>query len=310
MAVKYISNWGSVVLGEDRKHTISKQRIAVSVIEALGRGQALDGVVAVAVVGGALDLRQVGALVEGGGGLVLSVALGAEGGQGAEVQRARGHEAAGGHGVGEDVAGAVSERVGAVLRAHSRGGAAALGRDLVEDAGNSAAGRRCGRLEVLSELSRVTTGGGSGGLAGKGCAVAQCSALGSTTGTSAIGLDHGALRDVVVEVTADLGGSNTIDMGLEDVAVKGHGAINASAVRRGGQERSSNKEVEVTAGTEIVYLGGVELGLNTLTGGEGLESILRHVAGLDLETDTIKRNLVGCTSHISLSERRKRVESR
>lgn len=297
MAVKCISIWAFGAPGEDRKHTIGKQRIAVSVIEALSRSQALDGVVAVAVVGGALDLRQVGALVEGGGGLVLSVTLGAEGGQGAEVQRARGHEAARGHGIGEDVAGAVSERVGAVLRAHSRGGAAALGRDLVEDAGNSAAGRRRGRLEILGELSRVTAGGGSGGLAGKGCAVAEGGALGSTTGTGAVGLDHGALRDVVVEVTADLGGRNTIDVGLEDVAVKRHGAINAGAVRRGGQERSPNEEVEVTTGAEIVYLGGVELGLNTLTRGEGLEGILRHVAGLDLETDTIKRNLVGCTSH-------------
>lgn len=42
--------------------------------------------------------------MESGGGLVLSVALGAESSQGAEVQGARDHEALGGVGVGEDVA--------------------------------------------------------------------------------------------------------------------------------------------------------------------------------------------------------------
>jgi hypothetical protein len=43
-----------------------------------------------------------------------------------------------------------------------------------------------------------------------------------------------------------------------------------------------------------VNLGRVKLGLETLAGGEGLESVLGHVTGLDLDTDTIKANLVGC----------------
>lgn len=205
--------------------------------------------------------------MQGCGGLVLSVALGAEAGQGAEVQRARSHEAAGWHGVGEHAALAVAEDVGAVLRADARGGAATLGGGLVEDSRDGAAGCRRGRLEVLLELGGGAAGGGSGGLAGQGGAVGQGGALGSAAGSRAVGLDHGALLDVVVEVTADLGGGNTIDVRLQDVAVERHGTIDAGAVRRGGQERSPDEEVKVTTGAEIVHLGGVELSLNTLTGG-------------------------------------------
>lgn len=55
-------------------------------------------------------------------------------------------------------------------------------------------------------------------------------------------------------------------------------------------------------------LGRVKLGLDTLTSCEGLESILGHVAGLDLETDTIKGNLVGCVQRISLFARPKALK--
>lgn len=294
-------------MSEER--TIGKERVAVSVVQALSRGQALDGTVAVAVVLCALDLRQMGGLVKGGGSLVLGVALGAEAGQGAEVQRARDHEAAGGYSVGEDVAGAVAECVGAVLGAYARGGATALVRDLVEDISDGVAGGRRRRLEVLGELGCGAAGGGSGGRLSQFGAVAQGSSLRGAAGSCAVGLDRCSL-DVVVEVTADLGRGNTVDVRFQNVAVEGHGAIDAGAVRRGRQERSTDEEVKVTAGAEIVNLGRVKLGLDTLSGGEGLESILGHVGCLHLETNTIKSNLVGCTSRISLSERLKIVKNR
>lgn len=214
----------------DEEHTIGKECVAVSVVQALSRGQALDGTVAVAIVLGALNLRQVGCLVECGGSLVLVVALGAQGGQGAEVQVARDHQAAGGDGVGEDVALAVAERVGAVLGAHARGGAAALVRDLVEDIGNGVAGGRRRRLEVLGELGGGAIAGGVGGRLSQLGAVAQGSALRGAAGSCAVGLDLCPL-EVVVEVTANLGRGNTVHVRLQNVAIEGHGAIDAGAVR-------------------------------------------------------------------------------
>lgn len=241
--------------------------------------------------------------MEGGGGLVLVVALGAQRAEGAKVQGARNHEAAGRDCVGEHVALAVAERVGAVLRADARGGAPALGGDLVEDARHGAAGRRRGGLEVLLELGRGPVGGRRRGLAGQGGAVAQRCALGGAARARAVGLDLGAPLDVVVEVAADLGRGHAVDVRLEDVAVKGHGAVDAGAARGGGQERAADEEVKVATGAEVVHLGGVEIGLDTLTGGEGLEGILSHVGSLDLEADTIKGDLVGCTSWVSRSGR-------
>lgn len=101
-----------------------------------------------------------------------------------------------------------------------------------------------------------------------------------------------------MKVPTDLSGGNTVDVRLQQVAVEGHGAVDAGAVRRGGQERSTDEEVEVTTGAQVMDLSGVELGLNTLTGSQGLEGILSHLTGLDLEANTIEGNLVGCACDV------------
>lgn len=73
--------------------TVGKQRVAVGVVQSLSGRQPDGSRVAVAKVLCALDLAQVGDLVQGRGGLVLGVAGLAECGQVAEVQRAGNHEA-------------------------------------------------------------------------------------------------------------------------------------------------------------------------------------------------------------------------
>lgn len=127
-----------------------------------------------------------GDLVEGGGGLVLSVAGAGGGGQSAEVQRAVDDVAARWEGVGQDVAGAGAVDVTAVSAGGAAGGAAALADDFGEDAGDSGADR--GRLEVLVHLGGVGQGSrrGSGR---EGTAGGDRIAGGGKLSTGAVGLD-------------------------------------------------------------------------------------------------------------------------
>jgi hypothetical protein len=133
--------------------TIGEESIGVGIVQSSGGGQAGGGGVAVAQVLGALNLGQVGSLMDGSGGLVLSVACTADSGQSAEVQRAVDDVAARGEGVGEDVAGAGTVYIRAVGSRDTRGSAATLRDDLGEDGGDLRANR--GRLEVLVDLGGI-----------------------------------------------------------------------------------------------------------------------------------------------------------
>lgn len=132
---------------------VGEESVGVGVVQVLGSRETLHTAVAVgAVVGSALDLGQVGRLVQGGGGLVLSVASTGQSRQSREVQRAVDHVGLRRQGVGEDTAGARGVDVRAVEVGGTAGGAAALGDDPAEDGGDGAArGGRAG-LEVLGYL--------------------------------------------------------------------------------------------------------------------------------------------------------------
>lgn len=91
------------------RHTVSKQRIRVGIVQRLRRTQRNSSRVAIGIVLStrAVDGRGMGKLMQGGGGLVLVVAGGSQGREGAVVQVAVGDDVVSGKGPGEDVGAAV-----------------------------------------------------------------------------------------------------------------------------------------------------------------------------------------------------------
>lgn len=123
---------------------LCEEGVGVGVIQVLGRAEALNAVVAVAVVNSALDAAQMGGLVQGGRRLCDGAAAGVVVGEG-EVVRAV-HDVRATGAVGNDTvlaAGTAGVDVAAVLGSTGRGGRA-LGGDAVEGAGDGVSGGRGG----------------------------------------------------------------------------------------------------------------------------------------------------------------------
>lgn len=271
--------------------TLSVQGVSVGVVQVLGGRQGADEVVPVsAVVGGTLDLGQVGSLVEDGGLLVLGVAGGAGGGEAGEEERAVDHQRAGGLRVGEHAAAAGTEHVGAIVARDARGGAAALGHNAAEDGGDLAASGGRGRLEVLLELGGRAGGGGRLRAGGERAAVGDGVAGGGAARAGAVGLDDGAL-DLLVELVVHALGLGTVDLGGDGVAHEGDDAGDLGRVGLGDGEGSLGEEVEGTTAAQVVALGSVELDLNGLAGANALESLLGETLSGDLVADAIENNL-------------------
>jgi hypothetical protein len=97
--------------------TVGKESIGISMVKVLRGTQALDTRISIAatLVGGALDLRQMSSLMEGGGGLVLGMASLGESAQGSEVEVAVDHVAGAGQSIGQHTGATGAIYVGAVL---------------------------------------------------------------------------------------------------------------------------------------------------------------------------------------------------
>lgn len=260
-------------------------------VQVLGRRQTANEVVTVAsVVAGALDLGQVGHLVEHSGGLVLSVAGTAQSREAREEQRAVDHLAGGGVGVGQDTVGAGAQDVSAVVPAVAAGGGAALGGDVVEDCGDGVLDRGSGGLEVLGHLRVVGLGVGRS-RAGQRCAVAKGGGGCGAAGAGAVGLNDCALGKLLV-VAADLTGLLTVDSSLDTVADEGNGTSDLSRVKVGVGESTLGENLVVATSTQVMSNGDIEGCLDGLASSENLESRLLEVLGADAETETIEGNLL------------------
>lgn len=261
-------------------------------VQVLASRQLAHTAVAIAstLVRGALDLAQVGDLMEGGGGLILGMALAAQAGQRAEVQRAVDHEARAGEGVGENTRRASIVDVRAVVAGIAGGGGAALVSDAGENAGDGGAGGRGRGLEVLGHLGGGTGRGDLAGAGGERAAVGHGSAGGGAAGAGAVGLNDGAL---LVEDAAGLGSSGAIDGSGHNVRRVGEGALELSRVDVGVLQDAGNLDVEGAALGEVVDLGRVPGGLDGLAGGDQLEGILGERRSGDAETETVEGDGAG-----------------
>lgn len=261
-------------------------------VQVLSSGQGLDEVVAVStVVGGALDLGEVGHLVQDGGLLVLGVAGGAGGREGGEEERAVDHDAGGGLGVGQDAVAARAEHVVAVVARRARGGAAALADDAAEDGGDGAARRRRRRLEVLLELAGRARRRGRLRALRQAAAGADGVARGRALRARAGRLHDGAL-DLLVEGVVHPLGRRAVDRGRDDVADEGHDAGDGRRVALGEGEGALAQKLDGTALAEVVSLGSIELNLNGLAGGDALEGLLGQALGGNLVADAIEGDLL------------------
>lgn len=271
---------------------MGKQGVGVGVVEVLAGAQASDEVVAVAtVVGGALDLAQMGHLMQVGRGLVLGVASRGAGGQLVEVRVAVGHVALAGDGVGEDAGPAGAVHIGAVVAGVAGGGGSTLGGDPAKDVGDDPAGLGAVRLEVLLHLGGGAAGSSLLSLGGHAGAARQGPLGDGELFASAVALNNGAL---VVEGGADGKGLGPVDLGLDAVRVEGHGADELGAVLVGEGEGTLGEDVELAAGGEIVELGDVKVDLDGLARGDALEGVLLEVAGVEGDTDTVEGDVLVC----------------
>lgn len=223
---------------------VSEQSVGVSVVKSRGGGKLGSGSVSVAQILSALDLGEMGGLVEGGGGLVLGVARLGKSGKSAEVERAVDDVASRREGVGEDVGrAAVAVNISAVSLGGTGGGRSTLRGGLGEDALDSADGAGRSRLEVFLDLGCVGSSGGRGG-ASERSAVGKSVHSGRLLGARAISLNRRPLD----KVTADLLGLCTVDVGCDSVASVLNRAAELRGVDSSSREGTSRGDVEGTAG--------------------------------------------------------------
>lgn len=262
-----------------KEHTVGKESVRVSVSNSLRGGKTGGGAVTVAVVlsARAVDGRGVSGLVKDGGGLVLGVARPAQSGELVEEQRAVGHVVVGGESVGQDTGGAAAVDVSAVGASDSAGGGAAVAGDGAEASGNGVADRGGGALEEGVEPGGGARCGGGGCAAGQAAAAAEGVGDRSAARAGAVALDNSTLRDSVdglldserllgvnvkrdslARVREDVSGQlSRVEVGKEEVAVGGY-------------------IVFATLG-ELVDLSKLNLDLDGLSSGEGLEHLLSEV---------------------------------
>lgn len=277
--------------------TIGKKSVGVSVVQVLGRGERLHGAVPISVVLSALDLPQVGRLVQRSRGLVLAMAARGQRRELVKVQRARHHERLAGQRVRQDALLARVQDIGAVLGADAAGGAAALGGDGVEDGGDAGPGLRGRRLEVLGQLLRGAVGGRPRSVLGQRAAVGQRRALLLAVGARAVALQLRALHlglQARVEVAADFARRLAVHVRVQQIAVVRDHARDLGAVERRGLERAAHEEVVIAAGAQVVDLGGIPFHIGGLASGQSLEGRLGQVGLLDGETNAIKVKRVVC----------------
>lgn len=269
-------------------NSLGEEGVGVSVVKrVLGRERG-SGIVAVAVVGGAGDLGQVGGLVEGGGLLVLGVAgLGGRG-QVAEEDGAVDDVVLRGQGVGEDAVAAALVHVGAVVgRAARRAGR--LLRHLVEHVDDLVAHRRV--VEVLGQLVVVAAGGVGGRLGERRRALDGVDRRRQLVARAVV-LDGLALA---VEGLEDRGGLEPVHVdGGQDVAAVGDGADDLGGAGLGVLQSALGDDLVDAAEAQVMELSSVEDGGDGLAGADGLEAGLGQVAGGHAETDTGEVDLVLC----------------
>lgn len=257
-------------------------------VEVLRSSQAADKVVSITtIVRGALDLSQMGSLVDDGVALGLGVAARAAEGHRVEKVRAVGHVAGAGQGVGDDAVGAGAVDVAAVQALSRRAGAAGAG-DAREDGRHGALGRGRSRLEEVGHARVVAVGGRLGG-AGEGAAHGQRVLHGGEARAGAVGLHGEALVD---ERAADGGGLGTVDGCDRGVGSEGDGTRDGGRVSLGGGEGTSRDEVKVTADGEVVELSNIEGDFDRGASGDGAEGILVEALGGDEQAETIKGDLL------------------
>lgn len=256
-------------------------------VQVLRGGQGAHGSVAVSavLVGGALDLGQVGHLVQRGGGLVLVVAGARQRRQVAEVQRAVDHVALRGQRVRQHARVARAVHVAAVVARDARAGAAALGGHAPEDGGDGRARAGRGALVVLLELGGRARRRRRLGRQRERAAVGQRRAGGGEAAAGAVALHDGALGQ---EALARLGRLRAVDGGGDLVGDVGGGAGDVERVGLGVGEGALGQDVEGAAGGEVVHLGDVERHLDGLAGGDGLEVLLAEVRRGDAEADAVE----------------------
>ena len=118
---------------------VSKDSVAVSVVQALLSRKATDVIVSVAIVSGSSNLSQVSDFVKVGSGLVLLVARLSQGREVVEVKVAVDHVTLRGNSVCENAAATMVADITAVVGGNTTIGATALFGDLVKDVGNLSA---------------------------------------------------------------------------------------------------------------------------------------------------------------------------
>lgn len=138
-----------------RVDSVGVESIRISVEDCSRAGKTSSSAVSVAVVlsTGAVDGRGVSLLMQGSGGLVLSVALASKSREVAEEERAVGDVVVRGESVGEDTRRAAAVDISAVSAGLAASGRAAIRGNSSQACGNSAADAGRSGLEVLLELA-------------------------------------------------------------------------------------------------------------------------------------------------------------
>jgi|SRR5690242_19478334 len=260
-------------------------------VQVLSGRQAANKVVAVApVVTGALDLGQVGHLVQHTSSLVLGVAGAAQRRQIGEEERTVDHLASRGVGVRQHAAGAGAQDIGAVISGVTAGTGAALGGDPVEHGCNGALCRGRGRLEVLVHFGVVRLGIGRSRACEQGT-IGECGGYYGAAGTRAVRLDDCALCELLV-VAADLTSLLAVDSCVQTVTDEGNCTDDVGGVKVSVSESTLSENLEGTARAQIVCNSYVKGRLNALASSKDLKSRLFEVLCADAETKTIEGNFL------------------
>ena len=147
-----------------RVDSVGVESIRISVKDCGRAGETSSSAVTVAVVLStrAVDSRSVSLLVQGSGGLVLSVALASKSREVAEEERAVSDVVVRGESVGEDARRAAAVDVSAVSAGLAATGRATVRGNGSQTCGNGAADAGRSGLEVLLELASRARSSGSG----------------------------------------------------------------------------------------------------------------------------------------------------